>query len=150
MRPVLLALVLAGLVPSGSAEGANYRLRYSHAQSGDCDFRYGWVVDPVGDRLFAGGVWDESDCGRYGYGLLVHDLATGAVQQSLPGTYGAVAAGDRLLLGHVDGIELVNATTSAVRTFDPALLLRGTVGGDLLAVGPGDAPATAAQYVGYR
>jgi hypothetical protein len=53
----------------------------------------------------------------------------------LPGTYGAVAAGDRL--------QLANATTFAVeRTFDPALLLRGTVGGDLLAVGPGDSPAT--------
>lgn len=156
MRFALIVAVVAG--PSvASHAAASYRWRYSRFADAGCDYRFGWVVAPVGDVLFAGGFWDQEDCGRAGYGLLAYDLATGVFRQSLLGTIGATSAGNRVLLDHVDGIEVVDPSTFAVEktivgpnAAHPWLSLRGTVQGDLLAVGEGDTPDTQGRWIVFR
>lgn len=158
MRSVRLALVMTCLlVARDHAAAGEYRLRYSRSISGGCDFRGGWYVNVIGDRLFAGGPWDQNDCGTYGYGLLVYDLVSGELQDELRGTWVVSPLDDRLLLNHVDGIQVADAETLAVeRTLvgpnvdTPWLDLQATIGGDALAVGMGDRPETSDEKLVFR
>jgi len=136
---------------------AAYRVRFSHHIGGGCDFRVGWYVELIGERLFVGGPWDQNDCGVYGYGLRLYDVETGAFERELRGTYAVASAGSNVFLGHVDGVQVVDPATLDVTRLlvgpnpnSPWLRLYGSVDGDVVAGGAPDTLESSGRIVVFR